>query len=194
MKRPSWRPIARLISNAENLCEFGAPHRELPALWQAICSLRVVDARVYVSAGGPEERRRLCWRVASHGLPTRLTISDAAMLAKCSNPSCSAPFLRLKNGRLFILQADSRCHLDQSERTEYFWLCDACSATMTLRVTEDERVAAVPLPEEIRRLPRGASLVSRHRGKGLLLRSVFLLSERFDDRSGTRLKPRHQAA
>jgi hypothetical protein len=116
------------------------------------------------------------------------------MLAKCSNPSCFAPFLRLGIGRLYLLEADPPLHTDKFERTEYFWLCDACSATMTLRLTEDEKVAVVPLPKGIRKLPYGVSLVSRDPGKGLLLRSVSLLSKYFDDRPGTRWKARCQAA
>jgi hypothetical protein len=116
------------------------------------------------------------------------------MLAKCSNPSCSARFLRLGNGRLFILEADPPRQTDKSEPTEYFWLCDHCSATMTLRLAEDERVVAVPLPVGIHKLPYGVSLVSRDLRKGLLLRSLFILSEHFDDRRRTRLKAKRQAA
>jgi len=110
------------------------------------------------------------------------------MLAKCSNPSCFAPFLRLGNGRLFLLETDPPLQTDKCERTEYFWLCDGCSATMTLCLAEDHRVVAVPLPEGIRKLPYGVTLVSRDLGKGLLLRSVSLLSEHFDDRPETRWK------
>jgi hypothetical protein len=115
------------------------------------------------------------------------------MLAKCSNPSCSARFLRLGNGRLFILEADLPRQTDKSEPTEYFWLCDHCSARMTLRLAEDERVVAVPLPVGIHKLPYGVSLVSRDLRKGLLLRS-FILSEHCDDRRGTLLKAKRQAA
>jgi len=111
-------------------------------------------------------------------------IGDVAMLAKCSNPSCSARFLRLGNGRLFILEADPPRHTDKSERPEYFWLCDACSAMMTLRLVEDARVVAVPFAGRRRKLSYGVSLASRDTGKGLLLHCVSLLSEHLDDSFG----------
>jgi len=116
------------------------------------------------------------------------------MLAKCSNSSCFAPFRRLGNGRLFLLESDPPLHNHKSEGTEYFWLCDACSATMTLRLAEDERVVAVPLPEGIRNADDAVSLVSRDLKKGLLLRSVFLLSEYFEDRLSARWTAWHDAA
>jgi hypothetical protein len=72
------------------------------------------------------------------------------------------------------------------EMEKYFWICDACSATMTLRLAEDERVVAVPLPEGIRDAHDGVSLVSRDRGIGLLLRSISPLSEYLEDRLSTR--------
>ena len=116
------------------------------------------------------------------------------MLARCSNPSCSAPFRRLGKGRLFLLEADPPLHTAKSQRTEYFWLCDACAATMTLRLAEDEKVVAVSLPEGIRNSDDGVSLVSRDLKKGLLLRSVFLLSEYFEDRLSARWTAWHDAA
>jgi hypothetical protein len=54
------------------------------------------------------------------------------MLAKCTNRSCSASFRRLKDGRLFRLETDPTLWSSQSNRGEYFWLCDRCSPSMTL--------------------------------------------------------------
>lgn len=119
---------------------------------------------------------------------------DATMLAKCSNPSCSTRFLRLGNGRLFILETDPPRHSDKSERTEYFWLCEACSATTTLRIAEGERVVVVPLPEWIRDVSDANSLASRDPKKGLLLRSISLLSEHHEDRMSARWRAKRQAA
>jgi hypothetical protein len=95
------------------------------------------------------------------------------MLAKCSNPPCSAPFRRLQDGRLFRLESDQAPGWSQSNRVEYFWLCHGCSSTMTLRLRADGTVTTVRLQEPIRSVPDGVALISADREKGLLLRSVF---------------------
>ena len=94
------------------------------------------------------------------------------MLAKCSNPSCLAPFRYLDKGKLFRLESDPARSASTSNRAEYFWLCDGCSSEMTLRLGEDEAVAAVRIPEPIRGVPAGVALISADRKRGLLLRSV----------------------
>ena len=73
------------------------------------------------------------------------------MLSKCSNPGCSATFLRLQIGKLYrfdspnrLLSGDST--LSKSPRgIEFFWLCEACAATFTLvsNSTEGTRVVAI---------------------------------------------------
>lgn len=99
------------------------------------------------------------------------------MLAKCANPSCLRSFLYLREGRLFRLEADPAFSLSDnptvsgSSIVEYFWLCDACSTLMTLRLDEKGRVEVEPLSEErARDNPRFFAIISRH--KGMLLRSV----------------------
>ncbi len=100
------------------------------------------------------------------------------MLAKCSNPSCFAPFRYLQEGRLFRLESDPALRTGNCSHVEYFWLCDRCSSTMTLRLGERETVVAVPVPEPIRGVPDDAALISSDRKRGLLLRNVrFPLSE-----------------
>jgi hypothetical protein len=94
-----------------------------------------------------------------------------AMVAECSNPSCSASFLYLKEGRLFRLERDPTLG-SKSNRVEYFWLCPGCSSTMTLRLSEDGTVVTVLIPEPFRGVPEGVALTSVDREKGLLLPSV----------------------
>jgi hypothetical protein len=101
-----------------------------------------------------------------------LRARGAIMLAKCSNPLCSAKFLHLKEGRLFRLESDPALHSSESDRLEYFWLCPHCSPMMALRLSEDGTVVTVLLPERIRGVPGDVAFTSQHRGKGLLLRSV----------------------
>lgn len=96
------------------------------------------------------------------------------MLAKCTNPSCSASFRHLAEGRLFQLETDPTLESSKTKATEYFWLCDHCSAGMTLRVTEDGKVMATGLREALRNGPQVA-FVSVNHENGLLLRSVSFL-------------------
>jgi len=98
------------------------------------------------------------------------------MLAKCANPSCFRSFLNLREGRLFRLEADPAFSLSDnptvsgSNIVEYFWLCDACATSMTLRLDEKGTVAVEPLSDRARDHPRFFAIISRH--KGMLLRSV----------------------
>ncbi len=95
------------------------------------------------------------------------------MIDKCGSPSCSATFRYLRDGRLFRLENDPASGSSKSNRVEYFWLCPACSLTMTLRLRADGTVTAVRLPELIRDLPHGDAVISADRERGLLLCSVF---------------------
>jgi len=96
------------------------------------------------------------------------------MLAKCTNPSCSASFRHLDEGRLFLLETEPTLGSSKTEATEYFWLCKNCSAGMTLRLAQDGRVMATGLQEALRNGPQVA-FASVNRENGLLLRSVSFL-------------------
>jgi len=106
------------------------------------------------------------------------------MVAKCSNPSCSASFRHLKDGRLFRLESDPALR-SKSNRADCFWLCHRCSSAMTLRLREDGTVVTVLLPEAIRGVPDGVALNSADRKKGLLLRAV---SSTLPEHPGGRIK------
>jgi hypothetical protein len=67
------------------------------------------------------------------------------MISKCMNSSCSASLRHLAEGRLFQLQNDAPAVACKT--TEYFWLCDRCSAVMTLRIARDGTVLTTGLPE-----------------------------------------------
>jgi hypothetical protein len=89
------------------------------------------------------------------------------MLSHCANPQCSKPFLRLREGRLFLMEAQSGTRPSgltelavpgrrkPPRRVEYFWLCEQCALGWTLIQHETMGVALVPL--------NGASVGSRVR-------------------------------
>lgn len=67
------------------------------------------------------------------------------MLTKCANPTCSASFHRLGDGRLFRLEPDPTFKLC-NPKIEYFWLCPTCSAVMMLRIDSSGTVVTAPFP------------------------------------------------
>ena len=82
------------------------------------------------------------------------------MLSKCSNPSCSNPFLYLRDGRLFQMEIEesgsepaqladesaiSSPGKRSSRRLEFFWLCGTCSSTLSLAYKRGVGVKVVPL-------------------------------------------------
>ncbi len=60
------------------------------------------------------------------------------MLSKCANPSCSAKFRYLGEGRIFSLvpgieTVEFRVLVDHpAGQVERYWLCDVCSRSMTV--------------------------------------------------------------
>lgn len=71
----------------------------------------------------------------------KLGRKSCGMLSRCANSRCSKPFLRLGEGRLFLV--DTQCGVKSGIPTapalrrprrsvQYFWLCDRCASTWTL--------------------------------------------------------------
>jgi hypothetical protein len=79
------------------------------------------------------------------------------MLYKCANESCSTPFRRLREGKLFQVETEyfarhtrtstSARRVRAQRRVEHYWLCDACSPFVTLTFEKDRGVVTVPLPD-----------------------------------------------
>jgi len=86
------------------------------------------------------------------------------MLSHCANTECRKPFLRLREGKLFLVETD-RLHKpgqtavppfvrarQQPRQAEHFWLCDECATHWTLIYDRENGVALAPL----RRAPASA--------------------------------------
>lgn len=50
------------------------------------------------------------------------------MVSQCINPECRAPFVYLRNGRLFAVPRKSASRTRAT--VEYFWLCESCAEIM----------------------------------------------------------------
>lgn len=78
------------------------------------------------------------------------------MLSRCANPQCGKPFLRLREGRLFLVETDGMpksgemtltpsMRARQQQRVERYWLCDECAARWTLVYDRQHGVSLAPL-------------------------------------------------
>jgi hypothetical protein len=66
------------------------------------------------------------------------------MLSRCANSQCGKPFLKLRDGKLFLVETDRMnkpgepssppfVRARQQQRlVEHFWLCDDCATHWTL--------------------------------------------------------------
>jgi hypothetical protein len=75
------------------------------------------------------------------------------MISKCANPACSACFRYLHEGRLFRFEREAGADTEpllgfdptphkHSAGVEFFWLCENCSATLTLTYRKNIGVTA----------------------------------------------------
>ncbi|HET7892833.1 MAG TPA: hypothetical protein VFL34_14995 [Candidatus Sulfotelmatobacter sp.] len=79
------------------------------------------------------------------------------MLSRCANSQCSKPFLKLRDGKLFLVEtervtkpgepaAPPFVRARQQQRcVEHYWLCDACAAQWTLVYDRELGVKLSPL-------------------------------------------------
>ena len=79
---------------------------------------------------------------------------EAPVLAKCANPTCSAPFRRLTEGKLFQVETQYPSKDERMPRknrlthhVEHFWLCAECAPFVTLAFDQREGILTVPLPQ-----------------------------------------------
>jgi hypothetical protein len=80
------------------------------------------------------------------------------MLSHCANSTCSRPFLRLRQGKLFLVETERVAQAgeltppsspqvrQQPGRVERYWLCDGCAKVWTLVHDLHQGIVLVPLP------------------------------------------------
>ncbi len=80
------------------------------------------------------------------------------MPAKCANPTCSATFRYLHEGKLYLMEEAGAAHQAdgssddefscRSHSLRYFWLCASCSPNMRVIVEQGSGATVVPLPRD----------------------------------------------
>jgi hypothetical protein len=91
------------------------------------------------------------------------------MLSHCANSQCSKPFLRLREGKLFLVETDHPVHPGGSpsppiirarqpqREVEHYWLCDDCATLWTLIYDGDRGIALIPLRRPVMSVSAAAS-------------------------------------
>jgi hypothetical protein len=77
------------------------------------------------------------------------------MIKNCANPLCAVPFRRLGRGKIFAFEPRIRTLLRSTATgiageeigSLYYWLCENCSLTHTLRADAEGQIAIEGLPE-----------------------------------------------
>lgn len=64
------------------------------------------------------------------------------MVSQCANPDCGAPFLYLREGKLFVVPRTGTSA--NHSKVEYFWLCGNCAAKLKITSSHDYEVLLTP--------------------------------------------------
>jgi hypothetical protein len=93
------------------------------------------------------------------------------MLSHCANQQCLKPFLRLRQGKLFLVEAECAAQpgeltapmsaqmRPQPRRVERYWLCDECAEVWTLVHDLNQGILLMPL----RRAPASMTMAQGYR-------------------------------
>jgi len=83
------------------------------------------------------------------------------MLSHCANTRCHKPFLRLREGKLFLVETDRLTKPGQpavppfvrakhpQRHVEHYWLCDDCASQWTLVYDKEHGVALAPVKPSV---------------------------------------------
>jgi hypothetical protein len=94
------------------------------------------------------------------------------MLSRCANSQCGKPFLKLREGKLFVVEIDRVLRPGekipsafvsarrQQRSIEHFWLCDECALQWTLIYDRELGITLIALKRPV------ANAASQAAGKG----------------------------
>lgn len=95
---------------------------------------------------------------------------ESHMLSCCANSNCSKPFLRLREGKLFLVETEQLTKPGQSapppfvrarrqqRLVEHYWLCNDCATLYTLVYDGEHRgVSLAPLRRPVENIAVGAA-------------------------------------
>src|SRR5260370_39247337 len=95
------------------------------------------------------------------------------MLSRCANVQCCKPFLRLTEGKLFLVETDRLTKpgepavppfvraRQQQRCVEHYWLCDDCAQEWTLVFDRDHGVVLTPARRPLGSVAAAAGAANR---------------------------------
>ncbi len=95
------------------------------------------------------------------------------MLSRCANLECCKPFLRLRDGKLFLVETERVPKSGESTAppfirarkqrrlVEHYWLCDSCAAVWTLVYDRNCGIALAPLSAAVKSPDAGLGIPNR---------------------------------
>ena len=98
------------------------------------------------------------------------------MLSRCANSQCRKPFLRLREGKLFLVETDRVTKpgepavppfvraRQQQRCVEHYWLCDDCASHWTLVYDRDHGIALAALRRPVVSVSAAAATAGTHSG------------------------------
>jgi hypothetical protein len=90
-------------------------------------------------------------------IPSAHRESGNQMLSHCANAKCGKPFLKLREGKLFLVETDRFSKpgeaasppfvraRQQQRLVEHYWLCNECAPLWTLLYDRENGVSLAPL-------------------------------------------------
>jgi hypothetical protein len=107
------------------------------------------------------ELRRLwhseCWHWKNPAFTDTTGKRSRVMLSQCANSLCAKPFLKLREGKLFLVETERLNKPGESaappfvrarqrqRQVEHYWLCDECATQFTLVYAQDRGISLAPL-------------------------------------------------
>jgi hypothetical protein len=97
--------------------------------------------------------------------------SSENMLSRCANSRCGKPFLRLRDGKLFLVETERVTKPGESAAppfvrarqqprlVEHYWLCDDCAAQWTLVYDRGSGIALVALRRPAASATAGTAII-----------------------------------
>lgn len=102
-----------------------------------------------------------CSRICQLGISVYASKGAVHMLSRCANEQCCKPFLRLRDGKLFLVETERLTKpgqpvappfvraRQQQRQVEHYWLCDECATKWSLVYDRERGVALAPLRKPI---------------------------------------------
>jgi hypothetical protein len=91
------------------------------------------------------------------------------MLSRCANSQCCKPFLKLREGKLFLVETERLAKPGESATppfvrarqqrryVEHYWLCDGCARMWTLVYDPERGISLEPLRRTVVSVTAAAS-------------------------------------